>query len=115
VDVKRQQKQDRTDERGRFSAKRKQEAVLRLLNGEELDALSRELGVTAATLSEWREKFLAGGAANLKSREPTPSDDEVLRLKAMVGELMMKNELLAQKARLLEGNAPGFPWRKSRR
>ncbi|MCY1019304.1 hypothetical protein [Pyxidicoccus sp. MSG2] len=31
-----------------------------------------------------------------------------------VGELMMKNELLAEKARLLEGNAPGFPWRKSR-
>ncbi|WP_434299350.1 transposase [Corallococcus exiguus] len=93
------QKQDRTAERGRFSAKRKKEAVLRLLKGEELDALSRELGVTAAVLSEWREKFLAGAEANLKSREPEAADDEVLRLKAMVGELMMKNELLAQKAR----------------
>lgn len=51
-------KQDRTAERGRFSAKRKKEAVLRLLKGEELDALSQELGVTAAVLSEWREKFL---------------------------------------------------------
>ncbi|WP_233612357.1 transposase, partial [Corallococcus sp. AB045] len=60
MDVKKQQKQDRTSERGRFSAKRKKEAVLRLLKGEELDALSRELGVTAALLSEWREKFLAG-------------------------------------------------------
>ncbi|MCE9674049.1 transposase [Myxococcus stipitatus] len=112
--MKKQQKQDRTAERGRFSAKRKKEAVLRLLKGEELDALSRELGVTAAVLSEWREKFLAGAEANLKSREPEPADDEVLRLKAMVGELMMKNELLAEKARLLETNAPGFPWRKSR-
>ncbi len=114
--MKRQQKQDRTAERGRFSAKRKKEAVLRLLKGEELDALSRELGVTAAVLSEWREKFLAGAEANLKSREPEPepADDEVLRLKATVGELMMKNELLAEKARLLEDNAPGFPWRKSR-
>jgi putative transposase len=65
-------------------------------------------------LSEWREKFLAGAEANLKSREPEPTDDEVLRLKAMVGELMMKNELLAEKVRLLEGNAPGFPWRQSR-
>ncbi|QAT84972.1 hypothetical protein EJ065_3410 [Corallococcus coralloides] len=112
--MKKQQKQDRTSERGRFSAKRKKEAVLRLLKGEELDALSRELGVTAAVLSEWRERFLAGAEANLKSREPEAADDEVLRLKAMVGELMMKNELLAEKARLLEGNAPGFPWRKSR-
>ncbi len=39
---------------------------------------------------------------------------EVLRLKAMVGELMMKTELLAERARLLEGSAPGLPWRKSR-
>ena len=39
-------------ERGRFSSRRKAEAVLRLLHGEELDALSRELGVTAATLAQ---------------------------------------------------------------
>ncbi len=32
----------------------KQAAVLRLLRGEDLEALSRELGVTAATLSRWR-------------------------------------------------------------
>ena len=42
-------------EQGRFSSRRKTETVLRLLHGEELDALSRELGVTAATLAQWRE------------------------------------------------------------
>ena len=47
-------------ERGRFSSRRKAEAVLRLLHGEELDALSRELGVTAATLAQWREYMGAG-------------------------------------------------------
>ena len=50
-------------ERGRFSSRRKSEAVLRLLHGEELDALSRELVVTGATLSQWRERFLAAGQA----------------------------------------------------
>jgi hypothetical protein len=30
--------------------------VLRLLRGEDLETLSRELGVTAATLSGWREQ-----------------------------------------------------------
>ena len=45
-------------DRGRYSARRKAEAVLRLLRGEDLDALSRELGVTAATLSQWRDLFL---------------------------------------------------------
>jgi hypothetical protein len=43
-----------TQDRGRFSARRKTEAVLRLLRGEDLDTLSRELGVVAATLSGWR-------------------------------------------------------------
>ncbi|MCP3162548.1 transposase [Myxococcus qinghaiensis] len=113
--MKKQQKQDRTAERGRFSAKRKKEAVLRLLKGEELDALSRELGVTAAVLSEWREKFLAGAKANLKSREPEPADDEVPQLKAMVGELMMKNELFAEKARLPEWPPPEFAGRELRK
>ena len=38
----------RKQDRGRFSSKRKMEAVVRLLGGEDLDLLSRELGVTAA-------------------------------------------------------------------
>ena len=37
--------------RGRFSVPRKTQAVLRLLKGEDLEALSHEFKVTAATLS----------------------------------------------------------------
>jgi hypothetical protein len=37
-----------------MSARRKQEAVLRLLRGEDLELLSCELGVTAAEPSGWR-------------------------------------------------------------
>lgn len=102
------------EDRGRYTAKRKAEAVLRLLKGEDLDTLSRELGVTAATVSAWRDAFMAGAEANLKSRDPTPADDDNLRLKAKVGELTMENELLREKATKLEVNAPNFPWRKSR-
>ena len=61
--------EERRDGRGRWSAKRKFAAVLRLLRGEDIETLSRELGVTAATLSGWRDQFLEGGAANLKARE----------------------------------------------
>jgi hypothetical protein len=67
-------------ERGRFSAKRKVAAVMRLLRGEDLDRVSRELKVTAATLSSWRDDFLAGAEANLKTRLPGPQDEEILRL-----------------------------------
>ena len=102
------------EERGRYTAKRKVEAVMRLLKGDDLDTVSRELGVTAATLSAWRDAFLAGAEANLKSREPTPADDDNLRLKAKIGELTMEVELLREKATKLEVNAPNFPWRKSR-
>lgn len=86
------------EDRGRFSSKRKMEAVLRLLKGETLDAVSRDLGVTAAKLLEWRDEFLKSAEAGLKSREPSAADDENLRLKAKVGELTMENELLRIKA-----------------
>ena len=97
-------------DRGRFSAKRKTDAVLRLLRGEDLELISRELGVTAATVSSWREGFLGGGQAALKSRQADERDDEVARLRAKVGELTMDNELLLQRCR---ADRPFVPtWRK---
>ena len=47
--------------KGRWSARRKMTVVLELLRGAELEATSRKYGVTAATLSSWREAFLEGG------------------------------------------------------
>src|SRR3954465_9426400 len=48
----------------RISAGRKREAVVRLLRGEDLELVSRGLGVTAAELSGWRAALLpAGGGA----------------------------------------------------
>jgi hypothetical protein len=65
--------------------------VLRLLRGEDLETLPRELGVTAATLSGWREQFLEGGAANLKAREADVDNEETQRLKSLVaGETGLK-------------------------
>ena len=91
---------------GRFSARRKTETILRLLRGEPLDGLARELGVTAATLAGWREAFLAGGQAALKSRLPDERDDEIQRLRAKVGEITMNNELLLDRCHRLEANLP---------
>ncbi len=50
---------------GRMSRRRKWDAVLRLLWGEDLEMVSRALGVTAATLTAWRDAFLAAGEASL--------------------------------------------------
>src|ERR671911_2998735 len=92
--------------RRRMSARRKQEAVLRLLRGQDLELVSRELGVTAAELSSWRDQFLAAGEASLKSRPADVRDAEIDRLQAKVGELTMTAELLEAKIERLEAHRP---------
>lgn len=104
---------ERAEDRGRFSSQRKMEAVIRLLRGEDLDALSRELGVTGATLGEWREKFVGAGQSGLKSRPEDERDDEIRRLRAKIGEITMENELLRDRARAAEAAHPFAP-RRSR-
>jgi hypothetical protein len=100
-------------ERGRWSSRRKQEVVLRVLRGEDLDALSRELGATAGAIARWRDQFLAGGRAAVRSRPADERDEEIARLRAKVGELTMDNELLRDRARRAEAGAP-FGQRRSR-
>jgi len=97
---------DNGREPGRFSVRRKTETLLRLLRGEALDGVARELGVTAATLAQWREQFLAGGQAALKSRPADERDEEIRRLRAKVGEITMNNELLLDRCHRLEGGLP---------
>src|SRR4051812_23751268 len=55
------------------------------LRGEDLETVSRELGVTAATLTGWRDCFLAAGEAALMPRAATGEERESERLKARLG------------------------------
>ena len=103
--------EERCDGRGRWSAKRKTVAILRLLRGEDIETLSRELGVTAATLSGWRDQFLASGIAGLKARETDAENEETQRLKSLVADLSMSNELLREKIHRLEASRP-LAWRR---
>ncbi len=91
---------------GRMSRGRKRDAVLRLLRGEDLERVSRSLGVTAATLSGWREVFLAGGEAALATKPADAEDLELNRLRAKLGELVLERELLAEKVAILEAGRP---------
>ena len=87
-------RKSRNAESGRFSSRRKTEAVLRLLRGEDLDLLSREYGVVAARLSQWREDFLCGGQLALQQRPADQREEQIKDLQAKIGELTMANELL---------------------
>jgi hypothetical protein len=50
---------------------------MRLLRGENLETLSRVLGVTETPTSQWRDQFLAAGQAGIATvqrRMEAPSD-----------------------------------------
>ena len=91
---------------GRMSRQRKSAAVLRLLRGEDLETVSRELGVTAATLTGWHDAFLAGGEAALTSRAATGEELESERLKAKLGAALIERDLLNEKIAILEAGRP---------
>ena len=90
----------------RFSARQKIEVVLRLLRGEALDILSRELGLPAARLATWREAFLAAGQEAMKTHPRDNHDRELGRLREKLGESTMAIELLREKIGRLETSRP---------
>jgi hypothetical protein len=98
----------------RVSARQKTEVVLRLLRGEALDLVSRELGLPAARLATWREAFLAAGQEALKKQPLDSRGREIGRLREKLGESTMEIELLREKIGRFETDRP-LPRRRSRR
>jgi transposase len=78
----------------RWSVARKREVVLRLLRGESVELLSRELGVPIYKLEQWREKADTALDAALKERESDPASGELAAAMQRIGELSMEVELL---------------------
>lgn len=101
-------------ERGRFSSRKKMEVVLRVLRGDDLDLVSREAGITAAKVSEWRDQFVASGQAGLKSRDADSRDAELARLKVLVGDLTMRLKLSREAVQRLRGGVPLATGRSTR-
>ena len=89
-------------------------AVLDLLRGADLESTSRKCGVTAATLSEWREAFLAAGEEGLKIRQEDLVDEQGRRERRVIAEFAMENELLRERIRRTEDEKPFLRWRSKR-
>jgi len=83
----------------RWSAARKKEVVLRLLRGEPVDAVSREVAVPIYKLEQWRERALAGIDAGLKERENDPVAKQLDDANRRIGELVMEVEILQKERR----------------
>jgi predicted nucleic acid-binding Zn-ribbon protein len=83
----------------RWSTGRKKVVVLRLLRGEPVDALSREISVPIYKLEQWRDRALAGIDAGLKERENDPLERQLDEANRRLGELVMEVEILQKERR----------------
>lgn len=91
----------------RWTAARKLDAVMSVLRGQSLDAVSRRYGVSLHELTSWRNKVLAGAESSLKSKETVEtSDPEKKALLSKIGEITMDCELLKEKIKRLENGVP---------
>lgn len=95
----------------RWSKRRKMEVVLRLFRGEALDDVSRDVKVEISRLDAWRDKGLHGLEEALKEREGDPMQAQLDDVNRRLGELVMENELLREKAR----RTPGFQSGRSKK
>lgn len=90
--------------RKRWTAGRKRDAVLRLMAGESVASVSRDLGVEHYRLIEWRDRALDGMSEALKVRPGDPLTAELDEAKKRIGELSMQNELLKKKCKEREAS-----------
>ena len=87
----------------RWSVARKRAVVLRLISGEPVELVSREIGMPVFKLERWRERVEAALEGALKEREAGSDGAEFAAALQRVGELTMENELLRAKM----GRSPG--------
>lgn len=78
----------------RWSVAHKRGVVLRLMHGELVGLLARELGVSRYRLERWWERAQAAIDAALKERETDAESTELAVAMQRIGELAMENELL---------------------
>jgi hypothetical protein len=95
----------------RWSPGRKRDVVLRLLRGESIEALSRELAVERYRLERWKDRALRAIEASLRERGSDPLQAELATAHKRIGELSMENELLRVRCK----NASPLPLGRSRR
>jgi transposase len=81
----------------RWTPTRKAAVIVELLRGGDAVELARKHGLSQAQLFAWRDRFLEGGQAALKTRRGQSElerDRQVRELERKVGQLTLENEIL---------------------
>lgn len=77
-----------------YTTEFKEQAVAQVASGRSIPTVSRELGMSEQTLRNWVKTAKAGKLAGAGSKEVTPEQMELSRLRAEVMRLKRKNEIL---------------------
>lgn len=88
----------------RWTLTRKAAVVLELLRGGEAVEVARKHGLSQAQLFAWRDRFLEGGQAALRTRRgqgELDRDRQVRELERKVGQLTLENEVLKKTDELI--------------
>lgn len=85
--------------RKRWSRQARKEVVLRILAGESIEELSRELQEETYKLEEWRDAAVAAMDIGLQSKGKDIKDKEIEQARATIGRLTMELELYRGKAK----------------
>jgi hypothetical protein len=86
---------------------------MRILAGEQVDAVSAALGIDPALLAQWRASFVAAGTTALLPRPQDPRDQAIADLRDTVGQLTDAVERLTRQAAAVPAlPAPAKPRRR---
>jgi transposase len=93
------------NKRRKFTPQFKSQVVLQLLSGDKsLAELCRQHELTAQTIGNWRQQFLAGATQAFETDVTSQADQErIAELERMVGKLTMELEIAKKASSLLDG------------
>ena len=87
----------------RRSANVKEQAVMRLLRGEDMELVSRETGFTMHELKQWRDMYTLAGKESLKSH-PNPVQDKAIEQRdQLIARQALEIEILKKARAIMEG------------
>ena len=81
----------------------KEQVVLRLLRGEDMETVSRETGFQLHELGQWQEKYMKAGREGLKNRPGDSVSVELQQAKMLIAQQALELEIV-KKSRALTGS-----------
>ena len=89
--------------RKRRSASVKEQAVMRLFRGEDMELVSRETGYTMHELKQWRDSYTLAGKESLKSHPSDIRDKEMQQCRDLIARQALEIEILKKARAITEG------------